>query len=819
MSLSSVMKKFKRETGLSDVFPITHLASPSVFETRTGIAGSVLRISGIPFELADNDVLNHKSFLLHQAISSLDARFMVYVTTHRKKIVCELKGGFKQGFASYLNERYQERFKGRQLYENVLYLTVVLKGDTSTKTDSLITLARKRAGTANRENQIVVLEQAVQQLKAHLASFAPVLLGENDEHIGYSELLEFLSIFTNAGMSIPCQFPVSAPVIAKNIPDTFKAEQKYPQGHIGQHISRYQLYFGDYIQFQGNTSDDVHFAAMLSLKKYPTETASVVLDCLLSADSEFISTHTFSPLARDASLKIINERRGKFINANDKGVSQIGALSRLEDAIASETAFLGFHHHTLMLTASTLEKLEQDILDVTRRYGSIGIAVVRETLGQEAAFFSQIPANFHLIARASLITSQNFVDFCPLHNPVKGFNGDNFLGSAVALLESPSKTPCCFNFHTRGSKTNPTKGHSAFFGGNNSGKTTLVNFLDAQMMRFDSRSFYLDRDKSSKIHILALGGSYIEISPSTHVSMNPLALPDTPKNRAFLKSWLQMLVLRETENVLPAEIAESISGCIDYALEQLSPQYRTLSNVARFLPKDFSRWPEIRKWLKGNGVHADGDFHWIFDNENDALNLDFDRAGFDITWLMDEVISLVSTPVYFYLLHRMRQSLDGRITAFVIAEAWQVFASPFWVKCLFEWMPTIRKKNGFFIFDTQSPKTVTASPASHIILDNLASLIVFPNDQADADTYKKHLNLTEAEFQAVKENTPESRIFLYKQGKEAMLCKLDLASLPDCVRVLSGNTKSVDLLDSIIEDTGSNPDTWLPVFMERSAKL
>ncbi|WP_373443246.1 hypothetical protein ABXK18_00020 [Legionella pneumophila 130b] len=107
----------------------------------------------------------------------------------------------------------------------------------------------------------------------------------------------------------------------------------------------------------------------------------------------------------------------------------------------------------------------------------------------------------------------------------------------------------------------------------------------------------------------------------------------------------------------------------------------------------------------------------------------------------------------------MRQCLDGRLTSFIIAEAWQLFASPFWEKALREWLPTIRKKNGHFIFDTQSPKTITDSPIKHIVLDNLATLIAFPNPLADKETYMEHLKLTEAQFEAIKENTPNHAFF------------------------------------------------------------
>lgn len=824
MNLSNMLKRVYQEAKISDLFPITHLNTPTIFESQSGFVGAVLRVSGVPFEIEDPETLNHQKFLLHQALLGLDSRFIVYVTAHRQKTTCSLTGAFKSEFIDSLDKQYHQRFQKQNLYTNHLYITVVLKGDDSNKTGSLLQWAQRVSGknhaeTAShqREVKITTLIQTMQQLKANLSPFDASILGEKDEALGFSELVKFLGLIVNAGQSLQFDAPVYSSAITNTIPDLFKTETKYPHGHVGQYISRYQLLFGEYIQFQGNTHNDCHFGAMLSLKKYPTSTVSILLDSLLSLDCEFISTHTFAPIGRDAALHRIAQKRTTLLSAEDKAISQTEALVELEDGVASETLLLGAHHHTIMLLAPTKILLESTVLEATKRYANSGIVVVRETLGLEPAFWSQLPCNQHFIARASLITSQNFVDFCPLHNASQGFNNENFLGGAVTLLETPSKTPVYFNYHAKGSRTNPSKGHAAVFGGNNAGKTTLVNFLDAQMMRFGGRSFYIDRDESSKIYILACGNSaYTKIDPTNPVAMNPLQLPDSPENRSFLKTWFGTLVQTEGESLIPSDIAETINDCIDYAFEQLAPAYRTLSHVSQFLPMNFPRWPHLRKWLKRDHTRIDGEFHWLFDNADDALNLDFDKVGFDVTFLMDQTHSMIATPVYLYLVHRMRQCMDGRLTSFVIDEAWQLFASSFWEKCLKEWLPTIRKKNGYFIFMTQSPKTVTTSPIKHVVFDNLATMLVFPNPLADRETYIDHLKLTESQYQAIQEITPSSRVFLYKQDNEAMLCKLDLSELGDYIRVLSGNTKTTKLLDEIILEVGHNPNHWLPIFFERS---
>lgn len=825
MNLSKSLIRFNKETKISSLFPIIHLNTPTIFESQSGLIGSVIRVKGMPFEVEEPSTLNHQIYLLHQALLCLDARFIVYVTIHRQKVSYELPGNFKEGFVGDLNENYHKRFVGKNLYKNNLYITIVLKGNDSSKTGNLVNWAKKLSSkhseelsSLNREQKIAELQQKVEQLHSTLSSFSPSILGANDENLGYSELIQFLGLVVNGGQTLPFEKPLYPSAIANNIPETFKLEAKYPEGHLGQYLSRYQLLFGEYIQFQGNTEKDCLFGAMLSLKKYPTHSASILLDTLLSLDCEFIATHSFAPFERDKALSLIADKRGKLLNVADKSSSQRTALEELEDSLASEASRLGAHNHTIMLLSSNKDSLNDAIVEATKRYTSIGIVLVRETLGLEPAFWSQIPCNQRFVARASLITSQNFADFCPLHNPNTGYTDENFLGSAVTLLETPSKTPVYFNYHTPGSKTNPSKGHAAIFGGNNAGKTTLVNFLDSQMSRFNGRSFFIDRDESSKIYILACRSSrYTKISPNNHISMNPLQLPDLPENRSFLKTWFATLLLEEGESFIPSEIAETINDCIDYSYEQLAPEFRTLSNVSEFLPIDFPRWPNLRRWLKQNQTRINGEYHWIFDNEKDVLAFNFEKVGFDVTYLMDQVHPHLATPVYLYLLRRMRQCLDGQLVSFVITEAWQIFSSPFWEKCLKEWLPTIRKKNGHFIFDTQSPKTITSSTIKHIVLDNLATLVVFPNPLADRETYIEELKLTETEYLAIKENTPESRVFLYKQGRDSILCKLDLSGLEKYIRVLSANTKSAKLLDSLIDEVGNNPKQWFPLFYERSA--
>tara|TARA_R110002126_G_scaffold247974_3_gene390852 strand:+ start:1838 stop:4330 length:2493 start_codon:yes stop_codon:yes gene_type:complete len=829
MSLSKLLKTARQELHVSSMMPYTHLNSPMVFETKTGEIGSVLQVEGLPFVTEGPEALNQASRQLHQALLGLDESFMVYTTVHRSLASLALDGEFVSPFSKRVNDAYHARFKHQNLYRNTIYITVVLKGSTSgaaAKGMKGMARLRNHLGSDHRSTQrselMNQLSTKVQQLESMLAPFKPHCLGSRDKSLGYSELMQFLSLIPNGGDVTHPAMPAFTAPIATSIPDAWTDEFLYPEGNLSQYLCSKRLFFGDFIQFQGVASDDTRFGVMLSIKKYGQATGSVCLDPLLTLDCEFITTHSFAFESRDAALKAIAKKRGKLINAEDLAYSQITDLSALENNVAGESSCLGFHHNTVLLLADSQEKLELAMRETVKAYSYSNTTLTRESLGSELAFWAQLPANPHFITRAALITSENFVDFCSLHNYKTGFYDENHLGQALTLLESESRTPVYFNYHGKSSKTNPAPGHTAIYGATNSGKNVLVSFMDAQMERYGQRSFFIDRDEASKIYVLSSPKSaYTVISPEHQdaVRMNPFQLTDTHENRGFVKGWLKELVKKPGEVDLPSSISDALNECVDYAFGSLDKPYRKLSHVAQCLPRSFERWSELNPWLHTGSQGTEGEYAWLFDNDEDALEFDFDKVGFDVTWLMKPEMSvLVSTPVYAYILHRMEQSMDGsRLTSFVIDEAWQVFKSPYWLQILEDWLPSIRKKNGHFVFMTQTPESVLGAPISPVILNSLATSLYFPNPDASSETYEQGLKLTPSEYETVKHLNPASRLMLYKQKSEgSMVCRLDLSDLTDELRVFSGNTQSVKLFDDICHEQGGSPHTSIDLFLERS---
>jgi type IV secretion system protein VirB4 len=77
--------------------------------------------------------------------------------------------------------------------------------------------------------------------------------------------------------------------------------------------------------------------------------------------------------------------------------------------------------------------------------------------------------------------------------------------------------------------------------------------------------------------------------------------------------------------------------------------------------------------------------------------------------------------------------------------------------------------------------------------------------------------LSRREVAWIRENVPESRQFLIKSGQDSVIAKLDLGSMPDLIKVLSGRAETVQECALLRQRHGEDPARWLPQFMGRQA--
>jgi type IV secretion system protein VirB4 len=463
------------------------------------------------------------------------------------------------------------------------------------------------------------------------------------------------------------------------------------------------------------------------------------------------------------------------------------------DALGAGQVSFGDHHLSLLVRESDMDSLDRAVATAAATLADIGAVAVREDVNLEPSFWGQFPGNEHYLVRRALISSANAAGFLSLHGHPPGKADGNQWGSAVTCLETTCATPYFFNFHEG------DLGHFTVIGPSGSGKTVVLNFLTAQAQKFAPRTIFFDKDRGAEIFLRGLGGHYARMVPGEPTGFNPLRLPDSPTNRAFLRGWLECL-LAASDGEEVARIAQAVDACFDH-----DPAFRRLRYFRELLAGN--RRPEagdlaarLEPWI-GTGEHG-----WLFDNDADALDMSAQVIGFDITAMLDQ--PTLRTPVMMYLFHRVEERLDGTPTMILIDEGWKALDDPLFAARIRDWLKTLRKRNAIVGFATQSARDALDSRIASALVEQTATMIFMPNAKAREEDYCTGFGLTQHELDLIRALPAHSRCFLVRHANHSVVARLDLSGMPDIITVLSGREASVRKLDRLRAMLGDHPACW-----------
>jgi type IV secretion system protein VirB4 len=425
----------------------------------------------------------------------------------------------------------------------------------------------------------------------------------------------------------------------------------------------------------------------------------------------------------------------------------------------------------------------------------MGAVAVREDVNLEPAFWGQFPGNEVYLVRRALISSANMASFGALHGFAMGQAEGNHWGQAVTLLQTTSATPFFFNFH------HGDLGNFTVIGPSGSGKTVVMNFLAAQAQKFAPRTILFDKDRGAEVFVRGIGGTYSRIAAGHASHFNPLALPDNPINRAFLRDWLGVLLQAEGAEEL-AMIATAVDAAYgnDPGLRRLTHFRELLSGTRRPQPGDLAS--RLDAWTQG------GEHGWLFDNAEDRLDLGARTLGFDMTALLET--PRLRTPVMMYLFHRIEERLDGEPTMILIDEGWKALDDEVFAARIRDWLKTLRKRNALVGFATQSARDALDSRISTALVEQTATMLFMPNARARAEDYCDGFGLTEHELDLIRTLPAHSRCFLVRQPDASVVVRLDLSGMPEVLAVLSGRESTVRRLDALRAEYGDAPAAWYP---------
>ena len=449
----------------------------------------------------------------------------------------------------------------------------------------------------------------------------------------------------------------------------------------------------------------------------------------------------------------------------------------------------------MQVRESNLARLDDATAACAAALADTGAIAVREDTNLEPAFWAQFPGNEHYIVRRAMISSANMASFGSLHGMALGQAERNHWGSAVTLLQTTSSTPFFFNFH------HGDLGNFSVIGPSGSGKTVVMNFFAAQAQKFNPRTILFDKDRGAELFVRGIGGRYDRIAAGEPTGFNPLALPDSAANRAFLRDWLGVLLKAEGPEEEQA-IAHAVDAAYgnDASLRRLRHFKELLAGARRPEPGDLA--DRLSPWI-GEGEHG-----WLFDNEQDRLDLSNRVLGFDMTALLEN--PKLRTPVMMYLFHRIDERLDGQPTMILIDEGWKALDDAVFAARIRDWLKTLRKRNALVGFATQSAADALESRISTALVEQTATMVFMPNSRARPEDYCDGFGLTRHELALIRSLPAHSRCFLIRQPDASVVVRLDLSGAPEVLTVLSGRESSVRRLDLLREAVGDNPADWFP---------
>ena len=771
----------KKEAHAGDRLPYLRLVDAQTVLLRDGSLMTALQVPGLLFETEETAALNaHAATREVMLRSNLDARFVLYHYVVRRRVSVSLEASFDDPLSAHIDRRWRDKLGSGSLFVNDQFVTLVrrpARGKAGLAEKAAKLLRRRRDEVAVDPRELRSLRAAAQALAASLGDYGAQPLGDYEGPSGATnnELLELISALYNGEMR-PVRRPSDEIDLGRMIP--------YRRASFGL----------DAMELRGSGGSD--FAAILSLKDYPDATSPGLLDALLRLPCEMVVSESFAPHDR----QVARERIDLAIRRLRSARSAMASSSAERDALGTGAVSFGDHHLTLLVRERSLDRLDDTAAMCAAALADTGAIAVREDTNLEPAFWGQFPGNEQYLVRRAMISSANMASFSSLHGFALGQAEGNYWGDAVTLLETTSATPFFFNFH------HGDLGNFSVIGPSGSGKTVVMNFLVAQAQKFSPRTILFDKDRGAELFIRGIGGRYDRISAGELTGFNPLALPDTAANRAFLRDWFAVLLKADG----PEELA-TIAGAVDAAygndasLRRLRHFRELLAGARRPQAGDLA--DRLSPWIE------DGEHAWLFDNGRDRLDLSTRVMGFDMTALLEN--PRLRTPTMMYLFHRIDERLDGEPTMILIDEGWKALDDEVFAARIRDWLKTLRKRNALVGFATQSARDALDSRISTALVEQTATMVFMPNAKARTEDYCAGFGLTEHELALIRSLPAHSRAFLVRQPDASVVVRLDLSGMPEVLTILSGRESTVRRLDLLREALGDNPADWYPALTGR----
>ncbi|MBQ0656053.1 VirB3 family type IV secretion system protein [Proteus mirabilis] len=814
--------KLSDQASLEKLIPYSsHITDDLVLSQNRDLIAT-FELSGAYFECVSENDLSLMVDQFNTLIRSYEGKPVTFYT-HRIRNKKQVKAEFNSPipFANRVMNAYYGSLTKSDFYQNRLFLTVCFKPFSLEEKVAQFLSSKKK----NKQKDKSILAEPINEMNEicarltnYLSRYKAHRLGvytENDRV--FSSQLSFYQYLLSGQWQ---------PVRVTNSP-------------FYTYLGGKDIFFGGDAG-QISISEPMRYFRIIEIKDYFQDTESGIFDSLMYMPVEYTLTTSFTPLDKREAIQKLDDQREKLEMTDDAAKSQITDLEVAVDMVSSGYLSMGHSHLTLCVFADSPDELVKNTNMVTGALQDLGLILSYSTLSLGAAFFSQLPGNYTLRPRLSILSSLNYAEMECFHNFFTGKETGNTWGNCLLTLKGSGNDIYHLNYHMTTEYQNffgknPTLGHSEILGTSNAGKTVLMMMQACALQQFGSETsfppnskvkkqttIFFDKDRAGEVAIRAMGGDYYKVKLGEPTGWNPFAMPATKRNLIFLKDLIRNLCTLNSEKGL----TEYQNKLISDAVERLMQREDRSFGISKLIPLIMEERTEetlrdglkirLAAWKQG------GEFGWVFDNATDDFDIsDKTIFGIDGTEFLEDAI--LSQVVPFYLIYKITLLADGRRLTLYFDEFWQWLANMLAAMMIYNKLKTGRKLNMVIVFATQSPDELLKSPMISALREQLATHIYLANPNAKKSEYVDGLQVNELYFNKIKIIDPLSRRFLVVKNPQrkgdsqdfAAFASLELGEAAYYLPILSASTEQLEIFDEIYQD-GMKPDEWIDIYLERA---
>ena len=547
------------------------------------------------------------------------------------------------------------------------------------------------------------------------------------------------------------------------------------------------------------------YAAMLSFRISPDYLDEDFFNSISTIQTEMICMNAFHIMGVADVESTLRQRRSTADENEESVLTQVSAAQSAMDENVSGNQSLVNYYPLFVIFGATREELTKYVDEFKKISASFGVSPIVETFASKVSWFAQIPG-FDVFPRSFKLLSKTAAVCIPMSSTPRGVENSDWGPGPLVVFPTAQGTPYMFQFHV--SDKPAAVGHTLTIGPTGGGKTTLFSFLIAQSLRHPKlKAFFFDRNKGAEIFTLSIGGKYITmrgkeknenpVEQSFETRLNPLKMPDTAENRAFLRRWFA-IISGQNDATSSDEIARAVSINFDY----LPDKDRVLKNLweSCFSSSGQMR-PALKKWVDPLQY---GD---MFNEDSDTLDLGARLTTFDFTdILQDEVLS---PAVISYILHRINTTTvsGGNPSLIMIDETAPMLENKMFRDNFIAGLQEGRKNRQAYMVAFQRANVLDKLGIGDVVRGQAQTVLFFRNPAADAGDYA-HWNLNPLEMAFIQgkayPNLKRAVLLSRPVNGESVILNTELGGLGNLLHLFESGRPSVLLAEELYKTYGSN---------------